>query len=399
MYQEQLQPRGRGPRASKGRRRTRRFVAFVVLDVVLLVAGVAFAEWLASGAGSGYAKARTAIALTTSPATPTESLYPGSVGSVALTVNNANPYPVTARTIVADGPVVASSSACQSAGHGVSFVDQTGSWLIPAGGSTTLTVEGAVSMAATSPDACQGATFTIPVRIAGQSGSAATTSTSATPTTQPTTTTTPPPAVVGASPTSWNYGQVTVNQSVVKRFTLTNTGGSAATQPSLAASPLGVFFIDGTTCGGSIPSGGSCTVDVRFTPPSVQGFFGQLQATGSGYSVGVPLQGAGVTAQMSMPSNVGFPPTSVGQSSTVNFPVQNMSGTSTGPLSFTFSGVNASDFSIAATTNCGPPLNPGQTCNLGVTFSPTVTGSRAANVTVSANPGGMATSSLNGTGT
>jgi Putative metal-binding motif len=152
-------------------RRTRRVAVIAFVSGVLFVAGVAFAEWLATGVGSGYAKAGTAQNLTTSAVVASETLYPGGTGDLALTVNNPNPYPVTVTSVVGAGPIVSSSAACNAAGHGVTFTNRTGlSLVVPADGTASFALTGSVAMAETSANECQGATFEIPVALTGVSG-------------------------------------------------------------------------------------------------------------------------------------------------------------------------------------------------------------------------------------
>ena len=138
---------------------------------LLFVSGVALAEWLANGTGSGYAKAGNAQNLTTSAAVASASLYPGGTGDLALTVNNPNQFPVTVTSVVGAGPIVSSSAACNAAGHGVTFTSQTGlSLAVPANGSASFVLADSVAMAATSANECQGATFEIPIALTGVSG-------------------------------------------------------------------------------------------------------------------------------------------------------------------------------------------------------------------------------------
>jgi len=73
--------------------------------------------------------------------------------------------------------VAGNGSITPDAGHagctttGVSFTDQTGlSISVPASGQTQTTLSGAATMSNASLNACQGATFTIPVTISGASG-------------------------------------------------------------------------------------------------------------------------------------------------------------------------------------------------------------------------------------
>ena len=140
--------------------------------IVIAVAGIAFAGWLASGTGTGYAKAKTAQALTTVDASASTSaqLYPGGSGDVKLTVSNPNPYPIRVTTVSGNGTVTSDKGAACNASTGVTFTDQTGLTLdVAAGGTTTVTITSGVSMSNASDNSCQGAVFSIPVSLSGQS--------------------------------------------------------------------------------------------------------------------------------------------------------------------------------------------------------------------------------------
>lgn len=134
----------------------------------LLATGVAFAAWTAGGAGSGYAKAGTAVALGTVSAVPVDNLYPGGSADVEITIDNPNPYPVRVTSIAGAGAITSGITACDGA-TGVTFADQTGTWDVPANASAPFTLTDAASMSNVSDNACQGATFTIPVTLAGAS--------------------------------------------------------------------------------------------------------------------------------------------------------------------------------------------------------------------------------------
>jgi hypothetical protein len=153
------------------RRRSLRLLVAVIAS--LAITAVAFAAWTASGTGSSTAKATSAVALTTSDASAstTATLYPGATGSLRITINNPNPYPVRITTIAAgSGSVSATGGIGTCSTTGVSLVPQSGLALdVAANGSSTFTVSGAVTMDNTSDNGCQGATFTVPVSLSGAS--------------------------------------------------------------------------------------------------------------------------------------------------------------------------------------------------------------------------------------
>lgn len=146
-------------------------VLVFVLTVSLLLA-VAFAAWLANGTGSGYAEAGTAQELTTiGTPTTTGVLYPGGSGDLALSISNPNPYPVTVVSVTGNGTITSDTAGCTPDNHGVTFTDQTDLDLqVPAEDSASHVLVGAVAMDQTAADACQGATFTVPITFAGVSG-------------------------------------------------------------------------------------------------------------------------------------------------------------------------------------------------------------------------------------
>jgi hypothetical protein len=143
------------------------------LFLVVAIAGtVAFAAWVSGGTGSGYAKATTAQDLTTLDvsATTPATLYPGATGDVKLEIDNANPYPVRVTAVSGNGAITSDAGGACDASTGVSYTDQTGLTLdVAANSSATFTLTGSVAMTNASVDSCQGAVFTIPVSLTGQS--------------------------------------------------------------------------------------------------------------------------------------------------------------------------------------------------------------------------------------
>jgi hypothetical protein len=154
-----------------------RLIAAGLALLGLCIAGLVYAAWTATGGGSGYARADTAEALTTVDvsATTSATLYPGADGDVSIEISNPNPYPVEVTDVTGDGTITADAghSTCGSdAGHptGVTFTDQTGQTIsVAANDSTQTTLTNAAHMSNASDDSCQGATFTIPVSLSGQS--------------------------------------------------------------------------------------------------------------------------------------------------------------------------------------------------------------------------------------
>ena len=156
------------------RKRVSRKLAVVTTMVCLTAVALVYAAWTTNGSGSGYAKAGTAQALSTVDvsASTSATLYPGGpAGDVSIRISNPNSYPVTVTSVAGNGSITPDAGHAGCTTTGVTFTDQTGlSIAVPANGQTTTTLSGAASMSNASVNACQGATFTIPVTLSGASG-------------------------------------------------------------------------------------------------------------------------------------------------------------------------------------------------------------------------------------
>jgi hypothetical protein len=154
----------------------RRRTAAVLVSSALLVAiaGAAFAFWTALGSGSATATSGGATPLTLSPATPTAGLYPGGQAAVVTTVANPNAAVVRIGSLALDPSQGTGGFAVDAAHSGcavstLGFTTQTNGgagWTVPAHGSLPLTLTGAVSMSGLAANACQGATFTVYLKVA-----------------------------------------------------------------------------------------------------------------------------------------------------------------------------------------------------------------------------------------
>jgi hypothetical protein len=159
-------PRRRLPRAA------------VALVAALAIAGGAWAYWSASGSGNGSASAAGAQALAISAATPTSQLYPSGSAAVALTITNPNDFQASIPSLALDTSEGTDGFDVDSAHPGcdvstLSFTPQSNSgngWKVPAkvgttDGSLDLDLADAVSMSGSAANACQGATFTVYLKV------------------------------------------------------------------------------------------------------------------------------------------------------------------------------------------------------------------------------------------
>ena len=139
--------------------------------MVIAATGIGLAYWSSQGSGTGTATTGTAtISLPTTPAT-VSGLYPGaSITNVQVTLTNTSPAAsVLLKTLNAGTTTVDSGhSGCTNAG--VSFSANSIPTTVISANGGTITVTGTVAMSTTAPNACQGATFTIPITATAQAG-------------------------------------------------------------------------------------------------------------------------------------------------------------------------------------------------------------------------------------
>lgn len=166
-------------------RRIERRILVMAAAVALLVGvggGTAVAYLSASGTGSGAAsvgKAGKLVVLYAS-GTTTSDLYPGGTADLLLKLKNPNTFPVTIVGISeGTGEVQVDNSGhsdgtdhgndCTAENAGVSANTKTVSITVTPGYQTVHVATGA-HMATTSANACQGASFHIPVTLTAEQG-------------------------------------------------------------------------------------------------------------------------------------------------------------------------------------------------------------------------------------
>jgi hypothetical protein len=211
------------------------------------------------------------------------------------------------------------------------------------------------------------------------------------------------PPAIGVSPSSLSFTaqQVGVASSPLT-LTVTNAGGAPMANVGfqITGQAAGSFTAGATTCGATLASGGSCTVQVTFTPAAAGGSAATLTVSSSSLGVtpvAVPLNGAGqVQSGLNVsPAQLTFAVTAVGQSSAA----QTVTVTNTSSFSITMPAFSApAQFSVTQ-NNCAGSLGAGASCTVGVIFQPTAAGAASGVLTVSsASVATPATVLLSGTG-
>jgi hypothetical protein len=216
------------------------------------------------------------------------------------------------------------------------------------------------------------------------------------------------PGTVGVviSGTQQNLGSVQVGQAgTALVFTVTNRGVAATGALTLATDDP-EFAIDSDACSGlPLAAGANCMFTITFTPTTAAAksavvtaksgatVMGTLMITGTGTSPppGPPALSMTPTTGLNFGS-VGVTRNSLPQSLTVT----NTGGRATGALTVLPAGSAVSKFSY--TTTCAAALAPNSTCQVVVTYKPTVEGDDQATFTVTDGTYSSPTRTVTGTG-
>jgi hypothetical protein len=210
--------------------------------------------------------------------------------------------------------------------------------------------------------------------------------------------------VVGLSASSISFGNQAVGTtSAASGVTVNNTGTAALTFTNIAVTGDFAISASSTTCSTSAPvtAGGSCVINVTFTPTATASRSGSLTLTdnASGSPQSVSLSGTGTGPVVSLSAPLTFSAQLVGSTSSS----QTVTLTNTGNGSLTFTAIAVSStFAIATSgTTCSTstPVAAAGTCTVAVTFTPTTAGAASGSLSFSDNaPGSPQTIALTGTG-
>lgn len=205
------------------------------------------------------------------------------------------------------------------------------------------------------------------------------------------------------APTSLTFGDQLLNTSSAPRLLrLSPAAGGSVTVGAITIDGLGAadYVIDPDSCSGAaLVPGADCAVTVRFAPVEVGSRTALLTVPGQSVAdTVVPLRGSGTAppepgiAEI-VPRTVEFGDQEVGTASAEQrITLANRGGTAlTAVVSIT-----GSDGFTVTTNTCTTALATGSDCAIGVVFTPTGSGRRAAQLVVDV-PGG-ATAGLTGTG-
>jgi len=184
-------------------------------------------------------------------------------------------------------------------------------------------------------------------------------------------------------------------------LTISSTGSFSAVfgTATISGTDAGDFSIIADNCSGAtVPAGSSCVLTVSFTPSSLGAKSASLTIPNN--AVGNPhivnLRGSGVSNMPVLsisPTILLVPDVLVGNSTTLPpTGLQNIGGANLNVSSIVITGANAGDFLLASSSSCtlgaAFSLGPGGTCQIHVTFAPTATGGRTADIVITSDAAG-----------
>ncbi|MBI3295740.1 MAG: choice-of-anchor D domain-containing protein [Deltaproteobacteria bacterium] len=205
------------------------------------------------------------------------------------------------------------------------------------------------------------------------------------------------PANLALSPSSLDFSGIAVGAtSPTKLVTITNSGSATASNILLNPTLSGNSFTKvSSTCGNEpfvLAAGTNCQINLAFSP-AVAGSASQIYSVSYSDSVSqqsgstLTLNGTGIEAAVLTTnlSNVVFPYTALGQSSSATVVLTNAGGTDATQIALSPSTLPA-HFSYGNST-CDSTLSPGATCSLTLNFIPKVSGTFTASLQITYNNG------------
>lgn len=189
---------------------------------------------------------------------------------------------------------------------------------------------------------------------------------------------------------------VRVGASDVRSVSVTNAGTVPVVISGVGLVAGGAAeFSQSNNCGASLAVGGSCRVDVQFSPTQAATSSAVLAVTFANQALQVPIEGIGRQGILQVSSAaMTFPATAMGSSASQQLTLSNTGNASVELSTYSTAGV---DFPVN-TDGCSNTLAAGQSCALTVQFKPSATGARSGSLMV-VTPEGNRTTTFAGTGT
>jgi phospholipase C len=172
--------------------------------------------------------------------------------------------------------------------------------------------------------------------------------------------------LLGGSHLSFGSQSVGV-QSAASGFTFSNTRSSAVKITSITTSG---DFSQSNTCPPSLSPGKKCVINMTFTPTSMGPISGQLTVTDSDSSSPQVVNLTGVGSAITVaPTSLTYNFTGIGKTAAA----KTVTITNNGSSELTISSIQMAG-AFAQTNTCAGMLDPGSSCTISVTFTPTISG-------------------------
>ncbi len=219
----------------------------------------------------------------------------------------------------------------------------------------------------------------------------------------------PDPAVLLVDPSELDFGEVDLAESASSSFTISNVAAQGAHSLELSVLDLvadSEFTVTGGDChvGIVLEPGESCFVEVTFTPSATDSYNGRVDVLAiDGQSATVMLSGEGVQdpAELAVSETLlAFGEVDLGDDSSLSVTISNAAEPGAASLMLTALDLSGDgEFAISG-GDCAvdSELEPGESCAVGVTFSPENEGSYSGELEISGDGGQSATVTLSGEG-
>ncbi|MGA6960076.1 MAG: choice-of-anchor D domain-containing protein, partial [Candidatus Acidiferrales bacterium] len=193
-------------------------------------------------------------------------------------------------------------------------------------------------------------------------------------------------SAVSLAPPSITFpAQTPGTTSSARVVTLKNTGDATLNFTSIVLGGANsADFAQNPACSQTLAVNATCTISVTFTPAAASAYTASVTITDDALDSpqSIAISGSGSSDPVSLaPSSLTFAAQVVASTSAVqNVVLTNVGSGALSISSITIAGTNNGDF--AQTNNCGSSVSSEATCTIGVTFTPTASGSRAATLTI-----------------
>jgi len=165
----------RTPAAGRKKRldqRTRMILGVAAAAALMVNAGAAWAYWQITGSAVTQAADGPPVELTLRARSDLDkSLKRGSTGDLIVTVTNDNGFPIKITSVTGGGPITAdvghAEAGCKVTGVRLSRPRYDVLWDVGRNAIGAFNVPGGLTMRPGATRACEGATFTVPVRVSG----------------------------------------------------------------------------------------------------------------------------------------------------------------------------------------------------------------------------------------